>query len=114
MFETIIAIFGVSSGTTYLIAGLTAACSVFFLHMTNSRALTLLFTPVAAIGALTGVYVSRELGLYYSTDKDSNILLSGILGLAVSLVIVILTARLGYMITNAIRSWQAAKLHQNK
>lgn len=110
MIEIFDAIFSVRADTTYLVAGLTIASALMFLYMTDSRSLTLLFTPIAALGAFLGIYVSRELGLYYSADDDSNIIVSGLLGLFLSLTVVILTARLCFMIVNAIRRRQTARL----
>ena len=113
MLETLGAIFSVSASVTYLVAGLTMACALLFFQMTQSRTLTLFFVPVAAVGALVGIYVSRELGFYYSTEENSNILLSSLLGLMVSLVIVIVIARIAYAISNAFRRNQRNKLQQN-
>lgn len=114
MTEIFDAIFSVRADTTYLVAGLTIASALMFLHMTNSRALTLLFVPFAAVGAFLGIFVSRELGLYYSADDDSNIIMSGLLGLIVSLAIVILTARLFYIIVNFIRRRQTQRLRDER
>lgn len=112
MFETLEAIFSVRTDTTYLVAALTAGCALMFFHMTESRVLTVLFTPFAALGALIGVFISRELGFYYSADSDSNIILSGLLGLFVSLVIIVVVARLSYLFVNFVRQKQANRLRQ--
>jgi len=114
MLEIFDAILSVRTDTIYLVASLTAACSLMFLQMTNSRMLTALFTPVAALGALIGIYISRELGLYYSSDNDSNIIMSGLLGLFVSLAIVVLIARLSYMVLNFLRGQQAKRLRNER
>ena len=114
MFEILNSIFSVSDFTIHLIVGLTIACSWLFLYMTKSWVLTLLFTPIAALGALSGIYVSRELGLYYSTDSSSNLMMSGILGLIISLAIVIVTARIGYFLIHTLRNWQRTKLGMTK
>lgn len=114
MIEIWHAIFSVTSQTIYLVAGLTAVCAYLFLLMTDSRPLTLMFTPVAAFGSLVGIYLSREFGLYYSADKDSNIVLSSLLGLCVSLTVVVLTAKLGHLAVRALRNRQANKLRNRR
>ncbi len=114
MLETLDAILSVRSDTTYLVAGLTAASAIVFLSMTGSRLLTFIFTPLAALGALIGIYVSQELGLYYSTDEYSNTIISGLLGLILSLAIVILTAKLTYIVLGRIRRHQATRLRKTR
>jgi len=114
MLETLNIILSVRADTTYLVAALTFASALVFFQMTGSRTLTLLFTPLAAIGALVGIYVSREMGYYYSSDEDSNIIMSGLLGLLVSLIIVILTARLTYLLLGMLRRWQASRLRTTR
>lgn len=114
MLEIWHAIFSVSWQTLYLVIGLTGICAYFFLLMTESRPLTLLFTPMAAVGALVGIFLSREFGLYYSADQDSNILLSGLIGLCISLTVVLITAKLGHITVNAIRRGQADRLRNRR
>ncbi len=114
MLEIFDAILSVRTDTTYLVAGLTIACSLIFLQLTESRILTLLFTPLAAMGALIGIYLSRELGLYYSTNKDANIIMSGLFGLFLSLLIVVIIARLSFLFFNFLRRKQAKRLRHNR
>lgn len=113
MSEIIISILNVGQDATYFVASLTIMCALLFMTMTDSKALTVLFTPLAAIGAMTGIYLSRELGLYYSTDEESNVVLSGTLGLMLSLVIIVVTARIGYAITNMVRRRQTDHLRKS-
>ena len=114
MLETLNIILSVPTGTTYLVAALTLASALMFFQMTGSRTLTLLFTPLGAVGALVGIYVTNELGVYFSPDEDSNVIMSGLLGLLISLIIVILFARVTYILLGVVRRFQSTRLRKQR
>lgn len=112
MIEIMSQILAVGHEAPYLISALAIACGLVFYNMTESRRLTLLFMPIAAFGAMLGIFVSREADVYFSTDQSSNIVAGGVLGVFVGVVFVVIAARIGHLLTNVIRARQAKKLRK--
>lgn len=110
MLETLNQIVSIRLETGVLVAGLTLACAFMLFHVTESKVLALIFAPVAGFCALVGIYFSRELGLYYSSDQQSNIILSSLIGVIISLVVVLVAARMVSSMMNALRKRQSEQL----
>lgn len=100
MADTIYSILSVDEFTIWLVAAISAACAMLLYLMTESRLLTIVFTPMSCFAALTGIWLSNELGLYYSGDRDSNIALGALIGLIFSAVVIVLAVRFTFMIVN--------------
>lgn len=104
----------VSQETQYLVAALALAGSLMLLHFTGSRLLAAIFAPVAALGALIGIYICRELGVFLATDEDSNVVLSGLVGLIVGVLILLIITRLCYNAVNAVRTHRSERLREDR
>lgn len=96
--DTIYAILSVDNTTSILVAGITVACALILFQMTESRLLSLLFAPMACFAALCGIWLSNELGVYYSGDDDSNTVLGALVGLAFSAIFIVVATRLTFVI----------------
>ena len=85
---------------TYIVIGFLAVLAgVMIKAMTDSLALTLMFTPMIAFGALAGVYACREAGLVFTTDHESNIILTAGVGMVVAVALMLLLVRFGFAVS---------------
>ena len=96
MYETLNHIFSVDAFTFYVVGGLTVWAAVLVRLMTDSTALAFLFMPFINFGALAGIFVCRELSVVFSQEKDSNLIVSALVGMIVALLIMLLATRLVY------------------
>lgn len=114
MSEILFAIISVNDETTFIVAGLSIVCAFLMHQMTDSRVLTLIFAPIAAFGALLGIFICHELNLVFSTYELANIILMSLFGMIFGLLFQIVSYRLFCLFLGAIRGNRADKLHQTR
>lgn len=98
MFETLNMIVSVDVFTISVVGVLTAWASIMIRHMTGSTALSLAFCPAIYIGALVGINQCREFGLVFSTNNDSNIIMSACFGMIAAMLFMLVVTRMVYVL----------------
>jgi hypothetical protein len=86
--------------TWVVVSFLAVLAGVMIKAMTDSLALTLLFTPMFAFGALAGIYACREVGLVFTTEHESNVILTAGVGMVAAVALMLLLVRLGFLVSH--------------
>lgn len=83
---------------SYIVVGVLAVlASVMVKAMTESWPLTILFAPVIWFLALAGIYACREANVVFTTDHESNIILSAGVGMIAAVGLMLLLVRIGFL-----------------
>lgn len=98
MFDTLNMIVSVDVFTISVVGVLTAWASIMIRHMTGSTVLSLAFCPAIYLGALVGIYQCREFDLLFSTDNDTNIIMSACFGMIAAMLIMLVLTRMIYVL----------------
>ncbi len=83
---------------SYLVVGFLAVLAgVMVKAMTDSWPMTVMFTPVIWFFALAGIFACREAGLVFTTEHESNIILTAGVGMVVGVCLTLLLVRIGFL-----------------
>lgn len=78
----------------WLVGALTALVFVIMRTMLPVKSLSLLFAPAVFWGGLCGIYTLSMLGIYFTSDKSANGIISATIGMVAALLLMIALVRL--------------------
>lgn len=78
----------------WLVGALTAIAFTVMRSMLPVKGLSLVLAPAIFWGGLSGIYALASAGIYFTTEKSANILISATVGMAVALVVMIALVKL--------------------
>ena len=108
MIDMLNSIVSVNFLTAVIVATMVAATGVIFREMTNSTLMTVLFVPFLAFGALASIYGLSHFGIMFSSNRDSNAVVSSGFGMVIALSIMLAVIRLWHAIADMRRPPDAA------
>jgi len=94
MLDTLNAILHVNFSTAFVVAALVAGSGVIFRETTDSNLMTIFFVPAVAFGALTSIYVLSQAGVFFSSNKEANAVVSSGFGIIIAFVMMLAIIRL--------------------
>jgi hypothetical protein len=78
----------------WLVGSLTALVFVVMRAMLPVKGLSLILAPAVFWGGLSGIYTLSMLGIHFTSEKSSNVILSAAIGMIVALIATIFLLRL--------------------
>lgn len=100
MFETLGAIFHVSGFTQFIVALLAVWAGALVRMLGSSLTVMLVTMYVTAVGALASIYVLAEHGIYFTSYKPGNIVISSSIGMILSFLMLVGVLRIIYSIAD--------------
>jgi hypothetical protein len=87
-------ILNVNFMTALVVITMSVGSGVIFREVTNSNFLTVLLVPTLAFGALVSIYAMSMAGMFFTTSRNSNTVVTSSLGIILALIIVLALIRL--------------------
>jgi hypothetical protein len=94
MIDTLNAIINVNFVTAMLVITMAVGSGVIFREVTNSTWMTIFLVPMLAFGALVSIYMLNQTGILFTSQKDSNTVVTSSVGMIVALLAVLGAVRL--------------------
>ncbi len=89
MLDTLMAIVNVNFVTAMIVVALTVGAGLIFRELTNSNLMTAALVPLLAFGALCSIYALGQAGIFFTTNKESNAVVSSGVGMILALLIML-------------------------
>ncbi|MEQ1578331.1 MAG: hypothetical protein ABL894_11830 [Hyphomicrobium sp.] len=98
MLDMLNAILHVNFMTAIVVALLSASAGVIFREATNSNLMTAILVPVLAFGSLLSIYTLGQAGIFFTSQKEANAVVSSSVGMILALVAVLCVIRVSIAI----------------
>jgi hypothetical protein len=94
MIDTLNDIVNVNFVTALVVITMSVGSGVIFREVTNSNLLTVLLVPALAFGALVSIYAMSMAGVFFTSNHESNTVVTSSVGMILALLIVLGLIRL--------------------
>lgn len=108
MLDTFSAIFNVNFTIAVVVSVLVVGSAVIFREMTSSNMMTMFFVPVVAFGALASIYSLSQAGIFFTSNKEANAVVSSGFGMVFAFSVMLGVIRLWIAIGDMRRPPDAA------
>ncbi len=108
MFDTLFLMVNVNFTTALVVAALVVGSGLIFREMTDSNMMTAVFVPVMTFGALASIYGLGQAGLFFTSNREANAIMSSSFGMISAFTLMLVVIRVWIAIGDMRRPPDAA------